>query len=266
MEQVTLPTQQLLDVLVQVVIIVTPILITWFIRTYVKGSTAERDIAAIVSLSNTAIDYAENLDKRGQLTVSPDVSRGLQKLNLASGWLEGELDRAGIKMTNEEAQQWISAEFQKRVGDVRLGSAVTKLSQEAVAMIQDLERRQLIDFAPQIDRLTYLAGLGADWVVAGLAQQSISLSREEALTYVRAALLGQFQIPDESLPSNERLMVLAKRAVDFMEQLRASGQLQLQGTQETDVAVAWLVTEAAKQGLVISPEEINKAITAVLSK
>lgn len=266
MEQVVTPTEQLLDVLIQVVIIVTPILITWFIRTYVKGSTAERDIAAIVRLSNTAIDYAENLDKRGELVVSPDVSRGIQKLNLASSWLESELNRAGVKITNDEAQQWVSAEFQKRVGDIRLGSAVAKLTQEAVAMIQNLERRQLIDLPSEMDRLTYLAGLGADWVVAGLAQQSISLSREEALTFVRAALLRQLQVPNENLPSTERLIALAKRAVDFLEELRASGQLQLVGTQETDIAVAWLVTEAAKQGLVISHEEINEAITAVLSK
>jgi hypothetical protein len=265
MPESTTVLQQFLDVLIQLVTIATPIVVTWFIRTYVQGTTAERDIAAIVRLSNTAIDYAENLDKRGDLVVSPNMSRGIQKLHLASSWLENELNRAGVKITDEEAQQWIAAEFQKRVGDVRLGSTVARLTQEAVTMVQDLERRQLIEPPPAVDRLTYLAGLGADYLVTGLAQNSVTLPREQALTYVRAALLRQFHIPDENLPRNERLLALARQSLAFLEELKAKGQFQLQGTMEADVAVAWLVTEAAKQGLAVSTEEINEAITAVLS-
>lgn len=266
MDQATQPVGNVLDLIVQVILIVVPILITWFVRTYVKGSTAEREIAAIVRLSNTAIDYAENLDKRGELDVPTGVSRGIQKLGIASNWLESELNRAGVKINNEQAQQWVSAEFQKRVGDVRLGSAVGTLTQEAVEMVRDLEQRKVINLPPGADRLTYFAGLGADWVVAGLAKNSIALSREEAMTYVRAALLRQLHVPDESLPQNERLLALAQKALDFLDGLKAGGQLQLKGTVELDVAVAWLVAEAAKQKLAINSAEINEAIQTAIAQ
>ena len=120
MENVVEPTDQILDIVLQMVLIVTPILITWFLQTYVRGTKAERDIAATVRLSNTAIDYVENLDRRGALDLPPDTSKGLHKLSLATEWMDGELQRAGIKMTDDEAAQWISAEFQNRMGGVRM--------------------------------------------------------------------------------------------------------------------------------------------------
>lgn len=257
-------TQQLLDVLIQVVIIVVPILVTWFIRTYIKGSTAERDFAAITNLSNRAIDYAENMDLQGKLNLSPEISKGLQKLNLASDWLLGELERADIKMNNEQAQKWITAEFQKRVGDVRMVGAIAKLTTEAVEVINDLEQRELIDLPSDLDRVTYLTSLGADWVVAGLAKSGVALSREEALTYVRAELLRQFQVAGDNLPTNEQLILLAKRALAFLEEIKASGKLNLVGANESDITMAWMLTETAKQGLSITPNDITAALNEAM--
>lgn len=256
--------KELLEILIQVIIVVVPVLITWFIRTYIKGSTAERDFAAIASLSNMAIDYAENMDLQGKLELSPEMSKGLQKLNLASDWLLGELNRADIKMSNEEAQKWISAEFQKRVGDVRMVGAVAKLTTEAVDVISDLEKRELIDLPSDLDRITYLTSLGADWVVAGLAKSGVALSREEALTYVRAELMRQFQLAGNNLPTNEQLIVLAKRAIAFLEEIKASGKLNLEGASESDITMAWMLTETAKQGLSVTPNDISTALNNVM--
>jgi len=251
------------DLLLQVVYLVVPVVISWIIRTYVKNSNYEKQLASIVKLSNAAIDYVENLDKRGDLPVSPDLSRGIQKLGLASDWLESELNRSGVKITNEEAKKWVSAEFQKRVGDVRMVGAIAKLTTEAVEVINDLEQRKLIDLPSDLDRITYLTGLGADWVVAGLAKSGVALSREEALTYVRAELLRQFQIPSNNLPTNEQLIMLAKRALAFLEEIKASGTFNLQGASESDITMAWMLTETAKQGLVVTPNDISAALKMV---
>ncbi|MCP5095499.1 MAG: hypothetical protein GY943_08100 [Chloroflexi bacterium] len=95
-----------------------PIIITWYAQTYVKGTHNERHLAAVVRISNSAIDYVENLDNRGELTISENASKGLQKLSTAGAWMEQELKGMGISMSNEEAQRWIASEFQNRVGVV----------------------------------------------------------------------------------------------------------------------------------------------------
>jgi hypothetical protein len=189
-----------LDVLVQVLIIVTPIVVAWFIRTYVRGSAAERDLAAIVRLSNAAIDYVENLDKRGDL---PEAKKGIHKLNLAGKWLEGELRRAGIKMSDEDARKWIASEFQKRVGGVQMVGTITQLTHAAVDLIQDLERSMAVELPPGVDRITYLAELAADWVRAELAKRGASISREEALAWVRAEFMQRLHA--EEVPSGDGL-------------------------------------------------------------
>ena len=88
--------RDLIDAISQLLLVVIPVIITWYIRTYVQGSKAEKDVAASVRLANIAIDYAENLDKRGDLNVPHDLSRGLAKLKEASRWLEEELAKANI--------------------------------------------------------------------------------------------------------------------------------------------------------------------------
>jgi len=148
-------------------------------------------------------------------------------------------------------------------GDVRMVGAIAKLTTEAVDVTNDLEQRKLIDLPSDLDRVTYLTGLGADWVVAGLAKSGVALSREEALTYVRAELLRQFQITSNNLPTNEQLILLAKRALAFLEEIKASGKLNLQGASESDIMMAWMLTETAKLGSSITTGDIAAALEAV---
>lgn len=259
------------DVLVQALIVVIPILITWFIRNFVRGSVAERDLAAIVRLSNSAIDYVENLDNRGVLALPPETSKGVHKLQLAGHWLEGELKRAGIKISGEEAKQWIGAEFQKRIGSVQMTGTLAELARAAIDIVQNLERSGVLELPPGANRFTFLADLAADWLVTKYAQRGAKISREEALTWVTAELVQTYQVGGSVPSSDAQLADLANRAIIFLEQLKASGQYRLKpgssgSNAELDVATAWLLTEAAKQGLEVTPNQIAEAITTAFSQ
>jgi hypothetical protein len=100
------PSKDLLDVIIQVLIIVIPVIVTWFLRTYVKNSGAETEVALVVRLANAAIDFVEDLDKSGALELPPKVSKGAHKLQLAGRWLVDELQRVGIKTTEDQARDW----------------------------------------------------------------------------------------------------------------------------------------------------------------
>lgn len=258
----------LIDAILQLLLVIVPFIITWYIRTYVKGTTAEKEAAAIVNIANAAMDYVENLDNRGEfdnLQLPPEFSKGLHKLNLAGEWMEQELKRAGIEISNEEAQKWIASEFQKRVGDVRMVGSIAEAARSAVDLIRGLERSGLVALPPGVDEITYLAEMAADWVVTQLAEQGASISREEALTWVRAELLNTFQLQEDDLPTNDRLAKLARQAVAFLQELKASGKLAISGANvETDIATAWLLTEVAKQGLVVTSDQVAKAMVNAL--
>lgn len=257
-----------LDVLVQALIIVIPVVISWFIRTYVKNSATETQIAAISRLANAAIDYVENLDKRGDLVLPPEVKKGGAKLKMAADWLEGELSRNGIKMEIDQAEKWISSEFQRRMGSIQPDSSLSDLARMAVDLIQNMERNKFSDLPSDSERLNYLAELASDWVVAQIAlKRGASVSQGEAMPWVRAEILNRLQV--KKLPSGDKLMDLAREAVAFMVGLKASGQLTLRpgasgGDVERDVSIAWMLTEAAKQGLDVSPDEIAQAVTIAL--
>lgn len=258
----------LIDTILQLLLIIIPIFITWYIRTYVKGTTAEKKVAAIVNIANAAMDYTEALDNRGEfdtLKLSPEFSKGLHKLNLASEWMEQELKRSGIEISNEEAQKWITSEFQKRVGDVQMVGSIAESACAAIELVQSLERNGLIELPPDADRVAQLAELAADWVVAQLAQQGVSISRQEALIWVRAELLNAIQMQIDTLPTNERLANLANQAVIFLKELKDSGQLVISGKNvETDIATAWLLTEAAKQGLLVTTGDVASALNVAM--
>lgn len=266
MEQILNENKDLVDLVVQVLLIVLPILITWFIRNYVRGSVAERDMAAIVNLSNSAIDLVENLDNTGQLTLPPETSKGVHKLQLAGQWLEGELKRAGIKMSDEEAQKWVSAEFQKRVGTTQMTGTLAELARTAIERVQNLERNGAIEIPPGTERVTFLGGLAADWVVAHYAQKGATISRDEAMVWVTSELVQALQSVGAGIPTSAQLADLANQALAFLDGLKGSGELNVKpGTADADVdldiAMAWLLTEAAKQGLEVTPNQIADAIT-----
>ncbi len=270
--QVVTPDKDVLDVLIELLVVVLPVVVAWFIRTYVRGSTAEKQVAAIVRLSNSAIDFVENLDRRGDLSLPPDIKKGSHKLKLAAGWLEDELKRAGVSISDEDAQKWIASEFQKRMGDVRPVKDIAEATRAAVNLILSMDRTNLIDLPPGADRIAYLAGLAADWVLSQLSMKSWSnISREEVLTVARAEFVRSLSGGAAEAPADDQLTRLAQQAVEFLEQLKASGRLTIQPgapgeTVERDVATAWLLTEAARQGLTVTSGQIAEAITSVLGQ
>ena len=160
---------QLLNVLVQLMVVVIPILLSWIIRTYVKSSNAERGAAAIVSLADAAIRLVEKKDGDGTLNVPPEYKKGVYKLKLATEFLQSELERAGIKMTEKEAQNWISSQFQKRIGEVRPVKDIAALASESADLVLDLEKRGILECPPQIERQAHLTELVADLVQARLS-------------------------------------------------------------------------------------------------
>ncbi|HEX7972810.1 MAG TPA: phage holin, LLH family [Anaerolineales bacterium] len=257
-----------LNILVQVLLIVLPVIVSWYLRVYVRNTTTQPKIAAIARLASAAIDYAENLDKRGDLPASPDISQGMQKLKIASDWLREELDKNGMSITNDQAQKWVASQFQSRVGsDASKVANTAQVAKAAVDMVQSLARSNVINIPPDIDRFSYLAGLAADWVVTQLAGQGMQVSRDEALTWVRSELFTTMQTG--AAPNGDRLADLARQALGFVNDLKAKGQLAVrpgsnpQDT-ETDLATAWVMTEAAKQGIPINPDLIIQAVTAAM--
>ncbi len=262
-----------LDLILQLFLIIVPVVISWFIRTYVKNTAAEKQLGAIVRLSNAAIDYVENLDKRGDLVIPPDIRRGLAKLNVASDWMESMLDRNGIKITNEEAKKWIASEYQKRVGNPLPESDLAEQAKIAVNLIQAVEGGRFNQLLQQPDRLVFLSKFAADWVVSQLAHNlSANISQADALSWVNAEILQRSQptsLPTSSLLAGGLPTDLARQAVAFMQDLKARGLLTVAPgvsptAVERDIAVAWMMTEAARQGRAVSPQEIALAVTEAL--
>jgi hypothetical protein len=270
MENTSSNVQQILDIVIQILIIVIPIVISWYVRTYVRGSVAEKDIAAIVRLSNSAIDYVENLDHRGALNLPPEAKKGSLKLKIAGEWLEQELQRSNIAITDEEAQQWISSQFQKRVGDVKMVGNLSQLAKTAVELIKNLEQNDLINLPSEVDNIAYSASLAADWLIAQAAATGVNVTREEAIIWVRAEILRALQIETNSLPTNEQLGKLAQQAISFMKELKADGRLSIQTSatgqnMEMDIALAWLLAESAKRGLAVSTDQITQALNQAIA-
>jgi hypothetical protein len=270
MEQLLSGNKDLVDLITQVLLIVLPILITWFIRTYVRGAKNERDMAAVVKLSNSAIDFVENLDKRGAIEFSPEASRGMQKLQMAGDWMERELGRAGIKMTNEEAQQWISSEFQNRVGEVKMTDKIAELANEAIGLARGLEQSGQLVVPAGYDRVGYLSELAADWLLASYAKKGAKISRDEALTWVRASFLQDALPPGVTVPvtrprQGPDLSELADQAVEYVMNKKKSGGIKVRsgeagGNVDVDIATARLIYAADERDLEVTSDQIASAI------
>jgi len=257
------------DLLVQGVVLVVPIVATWFARTYVRGETGEKRLAAIARLSSSAIDYVENLDRRGELSTPLEQGKGPHKLKLAGEWLSAELRRAGISMNEKTAATWIASKYQERVGEVRPVGTLLEVARAAGDLIQRLDPSWSTEVAAGGDRPGRVAELAADWMIARVAERGVVISRDEALTWVRAELAQRLQTRLAEAPAAGRLSRLARAAVEFLDGLKASGQLTVHPGAaghdvETDLAAAWLLTEAAKQGLPVTADQIAEAIGAAL--
>ena len=84
-------------------------------------------------------------------------------------------------------------------------------------------------------------------------------------------IFGLNRLQIKRLPFGDQLMDLARQAVDFMEELKSTGRLGAPlGSSgkniERDVAVAWILTEAAKLAMTVSPSEITRLISLALQE
>jgi len=292
MNQFFTDNKDLINSLLQLVLIIVPVVVTWFIRNYVKGAKSEKDIAAIVQLSNSAIDFVENLDSQGKLNLPPDMKKGAYKLQLGSQWLVGELDRAGIKMTDEQAQTWLASEFQKRMGEVRPTKDIAEVTQAAVDLILRVQHSGGLQIPPGNDQITYLAELAADWILTHLPANWTNISRDEATTWARAELLQrvplqpatnpvlsadagtllpptlpvQPQPATVTLPPVDRLAQLANQAILFANQSTITASSTVKPiASTTDLAIAWLLTEATRQSLPVTADQVTQAVNAAIS-
>jgi hypothetical protein len=265
-EQVTQTVSPILEIVVQAALIIIPALLTWFIRNYVKGTSAEREVAAIINLANTAIDYVENLEKRGDIVIDPSLSKGAAKLALAGRWLEKEAERAGIAITDEQAREWISSQFQRRLGDVKVVGTMAGVAREALTIVEQLVDGGLVTIPADADRFLFLCQLAADWVVMQLAARGVSVTREEALTLVRAEYVQQLNerpyapVEAEIPTSPPDLQTLVTQALSFVSSLPAPNGVAPTNGARRDLATAWVLTEVAKRGLPYAPAEIAAAV------
>lgn len=270
---------QTLDRVFQVIMLLLPVVAavaTWFLRTYVKSAKVEKDVAAIVRLSNAAIDFAEDLDKRGELgkylemwNMPDDVigltSDGLKKLNLAGKWLESELGRQGVQISDEEAKSWIASQFQGRVGDIGRERGLAERTEEAVSLLQALQQSGLIALPADATRAAMLGDAVSNWVIGQLGEEETGSLREQALARFESQLVLQPQVPGgpATPPLESQLTDLARQSVHYVEQLKASHQLTLP---EGDIAVAWVLTEVTKRGLAVTAEQIVSAVNRALGE
>jgi hypothetical protein len=262
-----------LDRVFQIIMLLLPVvaaIATWFLRTYVKSAKVEKDVAAIVRLSNAAIDFAEDLDKRGELgkylqmwNMPEDVisltSNGLKKLNIAGKWLESELGRQGIQMTDEEAKSWIASQFQGRVGDLGRERGIAERTEEAASLLRALQRSGLIALPADGARVALLGDAVANWVVGRLGEEETAPLRQQALARFESHLVVPPQVPGgpATPPVESQLADLARQSVQYVEQLKASHELTLPAV---DIAVAWVLTEVTKRGLAVTTEQIAAAV------
>jgi hypothetical protein len=198
-------TSQLLNVILQLVIIAAPLVLSWAVRTYLGSSSAARRFALIAQLSGMAINFVENLDRRGDLTLPPDVQKGAYKLQIASNWLSHELERQGIVLSSKQAQSWVAAEFQKQVGDVRPVARIDEQTRLVVRMVRQIQDSERIQLPPGLDRISYAAELAADAIMVNLAQHGVSTTRETALSWARAELVRQLHA---QIPAQDRARVV----------------------------------------------------------
>ena len=191
------------------------------------------------------------------------TSNGLKKLNLAGKWLEAELARNGIKMTDEEAQSWIAAEFQKRVGDIGRERRISERTQEAVDLLKALAQSGLIGLPADRADVSLLASKVADWIITQVDLEATDPLRDQVLVQLQTGMGVEPTptVPPPHSPIEAKLADLARQAVQYVQELKSSRELTLS---EMDIAGAWVLTEVTKQGLPVTTEQIASAVRDAL--
>jgi hypothetical protein len=236
--------------------------LAWLIRNYIRALGEEKNLSTIIRVANAAIDYAEDLEKRGdldkiisELDLPQDIightSGGIKKLHVAGKWVEDELKRMGIEMTDKEAQRWVAAEFQKRNAGLNLTPQHLAHIQEISTLLQNLDQ----------DKLAALSTLGSSRATFGdeptRQQDPLPVEPGPSTTEVEPDHPSQDPALEAEPTVESDLAVLAQQAVDYVETLKATRELTVP---EIDIATAWMLTEVTKQGLHVTPDQIAREI------
>jgi hypothetical protein len=240
--------------------------LAWLMGKYLRSLGDEKKLAKIIHVANAAIDYAEDLDKRGDLKkilsgldlpqeIVQHTSTGIKKLHVAGQWVKDELKRLGIDMTEEEARTWVAAEFQKRIASLDLTPDQMMQMQELLKLLQRLDQDKL---------RALLAGNGHPEMPGEKStspndlppvdlKSLAELPTPETESQETASALS----PALELSPDHDLATLAQQAVQYVETLKIDRQLTLP---EIDIATAWMLTEVTKRDLNVTPDQIAREI------
>lgn len=227
-----------INLVFQILMLMLPIaaaLIVWFLRTYVRSTKAEKTLATIVRVSNAAIDFAEDLDQRGELAkylkawnVPDDMvgvaKNGLKKIQLAGHWAESEFARLGIKLSNTEAQAWIAAEYQRRQGGAGPEQPPTERTAPSASPSNVIKPGDLMGSPP-----------GVQTPPAG---------------------------PPPDVSAEAELAQLAAQAVHYVEQLKTGQQIDVP---VSEVASGYVQIEVARQRLKVTEDQIASAVATAIA-
>jgi hypothetical protein len=166
-------------------------------------------------------------------------------------------------MTDEEAQSWIAAEFQKRVGDIGRERRISERTQEAVNLLKALAQSGLIGLPADRADVSLLASNVADWIITQVDLEATDPLRDQVLVQLQTGMGVEPTpaVPPPHSPIEAKLADLARQAVQYVQELKSSRELTLS---EMDIAGAWVLTEVTKQGLPVTTEQIASAVRDAL--
>jgi hypothetical protein len=261
--------QDFLTLLLQALLVGTAISAAWMYSRYLRSVQAQNRLSLARRLAEAAVEYVEDLDSRGELGQPAGSDRNAQKRELAAQRLISQMQEAGFAISAEQAHMWIAVESHQRSISQPPLEKIAELARASLDVAQRLEQAHLVEPPANVNSSVFLAGLAADWLTAEMAKSGVNLSRDQAATWVRGEILHRLQTQAAQATVEDPLARLAREAVEFMENLKASGRLTIHpgaagGSVEMDVATGYLITEVAKRGLAVTADQIYEAIDAAL--
>ncbi len=243
--------------------------IIWYVRRLFGQSRLDR-FGRIVAVADQAVTLAEELNRTDRLPLSEDRKTRLTKAQAATRFLIEELKKSGINVDVEQAREYIDATYGAKIGGVRPLKAIEEAANAAADELERLQARTDLDLPAHVDRAAQLMGLASHALQVTLVKQGIDISLDDAASWLKAAVYRRLQDDDADVPAGERLTQLARRAFEFVDDLRSSGGFVLtsDGAQaETDlrVAAAWLLAEVSRRGLPVALDEVEDAIVTAAS-
>jgi len=243
---------------------VLAVVVAWAAIHTIRQGRAARRLAAVVQLADAAVDYVEQLDARGDLIVPPGGVKSDFKLALAGGWLQAEAARLNIHLAADEASAWVRSRLQRRSGELKLFATMAETAREAVDRVERLVMGDSTARLENSDRTLFYSRLAADWFVVRLAEHGAVVTRDEGTAWVQAELLRRLNARADEMATRNDLASLVLEANSFLDTLRANNRLPAGIEAARDLAIAWVLTEVAKRGLVYTPREIVAAVKQVV--